>query len=291
MRRWVGLLWLVAGCAAAELRVSDDSGQTLTLNKPAARVISLAPHTTELLYSAGGEKALVATVEYADYPSQARSLPRVGSYSAFDIERIASLKPDLAVVWGSGNPPGPVAQLRRLGIPVFVSEPRRLEDVPSSLRRLGQLLGTSAVADAAASRFEQRLSALRGRYASQREVSVFYEIWNQPLMTVGGDHLITAVISLCGGKNVFSGLTQPAATVSQEAVLRADPEAIVASGMGEQRPDWLDDWKRWKQLRAVRREHLFFIPPDLLQRHTPRVLDGAEQLCAALDNVRAQPGK
>lgn len=289
------LLAILLAClwatAHAEVTVTDDSGQTVRLARPATRVISLAPHATELLYAAGGEAAMVATVEYANYPAAARALPRVGSYSAFDLERIAGLKPDLAVVWGSGNPPGQVAQLRRLGIPLFVNEPRQLADVPSSLRRLGRLLGTEAAATRAAEQFEQRLDALRQRYAGRREVSVFYEIWNQPLMTVGGDHLISAVIGLCGGRNVFARIDQPAATIGTEAVLQADPEAIVASGMGEERPDWLDEWKRWKQLKAVRRDHLFFVPPDLLQRHTPRILDGAERLCAALDTARAYPAK
>jgi iron complex transport system substrate-binding protein len=284
------LLGIVLAClqisAHAEVRVSDDEKRSVTLPRPAMRVISLAPHATELLYAAGGGQAVVATVEYANYPEAAKALPRVGTYSAFDLERIASLKPDLAVVWGSGNPPGQVAQLRRLGIPIFVSEPRQLSDVPSTLRRLGQLLGTDLTATRAAEQFEQRLSALRQRYGGKRAVSVFYEIWNQPLMTVGGEHIISSVINLCGGRNVFAEIDQPASAIGIESVLRANPEAIVASGMGEERPDWLDDWKRWKTLRAVERGHLFFVPPDLLQRHTPRILDGAELLCAALDKVR-----
>lgn len=287
-----GLL-LTAAVAARAAGVVDDAGKTLHLPKPAVRVVSLSPHATELIYAAGAGSALVATVEYANHPPAALALPRVGSYAAFDLERIAALKPDLAVVWGSGNPPAQVAQLRRLGIPVFVSEPRRLDDVPSSLRRLGELLGSGASAEAEAARFERRLEGLRSRYAGRPPVGVFYEIWNQPLMTVGGDHIISAVIAVCGGRNVFAGLTQPAASVGIEAVLRADPEAIVASGMGEDRPDWLDDWKRWTQVRAVRRGQLHFIPPDLLQRHTPRILDGAERLCVALDAARAaaQAGK
>ncbi len=272
--------------ARGEVQVNDDDGRRLTFPHPVKRVISLAPHITELLYAAGGGQAVVASVEYANYPEAAKALPRVGTYSAFDLERIASLKPDLLVVWGSGNPPGQVAQLRRLGIPIFISEPRQLGDVPSSLRRLGQLLGTEKAAEQAAGQFEQRLAALRQRYAGKREVSVFYEIWNQPLMTVGGDHIISAVINLCGGRNVFAGIGQPASAVGVESVLRANPEAIVASGMGEERPDWLDDWKRWKTLKAVERGHLFFVSPDLLQRHTPRILEGAEQLCTALDKVR-----
>ncbi len=286
------LCWLRA--AQAEVAVMDDAGTPVKLPQVAQRIVSLAPHLTELLFAAGAGDKVVATVEFSNYPAPAKALPRIGSNAAFDLERIAALKPDLVVAWGSGNPPGPLAQLRRLGIPVFVSEPQRLEDIAPSLERLGELAGTNTAACKAASIFEAHRAALAARHAGKREVAVFYEIWNQPLMTIGGSHLISAVMTLCRGRNIFANLTQPAASIGLEAVLRADPEVIVASGMDEARPEWLNDWKRWPQLTAVKRDNLFFVPPDLLQRHTPRILDGAERLCAALDLARQrndQPGK
>jgi len=286
MKRLIGLFllcWLAA--ARAEITVNDDAGQAVRLARPAQRIVSLSPHITELLFAAGAGGNVVAAVEYSDFPAAAKQLPRIGSYSALDLERIARLKPDLAIAWSSGNPPGQVAQLARLGIPVFVSEPKKLEDIPATLRRLGRLAGTVAAEDAARG-FESRLAGLRAKYGGQRSVGVFYEIWNQPLMTVGGDHVISAAIALCGGHNVFAQLKQPAEAVELEAVLRADPEVIVASGMGEQRPEWLDHWQRWPRLAAVQRGNLFFVPPDLLQRHTPRLLDGAERLCESLEVAR-----
>jgi iron complex transport system substrate-binding protein len=284
---WLGLAW-------ADRSVTDDAGNVLTWVQPAQRMVSLAPHLTELLFAAGAGDKLVAAVEYSNFPAAAKNLPRIGSYAAFDIERIAALKPDLVVAWGSGNPPGPLAQLRRMGIHVFVSEPQRLEDIAPTLMRLGALAGSATVARQAADAFEQRRAALAARHAGKRPVTVFYEIWNQPLMTVGGSHLISAVMTLCGGRNIFANVMQPAAAIGLEAVLRADPEAILASGMDEARPEWLNDWQRWPQLTAVRRNNLFFVPPDLLQRHTPRILDGAERLCDALDTARQradQPGR
>lgn len=292
MSRLLALLccfWLAA--AQAEIAITDDAGRTIRLPRPAMRIVSLAPHVTELLFAAGAGDRIIAAVEYSNYPEAAKKLPRIGSHAAFDLERIAALKPELAIAWGSGNPPGQIAQLRRLGIPVFVNEPRRLEDIPSALRRLGQLAGTEDVAAQAAGNFERRQATLAASHAGKRPVTVFYEIWNQPLMTVGGTHIISAAMALCGGRNVFASLAQPAASIELEAVLRTDPEAIVASGMDEARPEWLDDWRRWPQLAAVKNGHLFFVPPDLLQRHTPRILDGAARLCAALDAVRAQAGK
>jgi len=196
------------------------------------------------------------------------------------------LKPDLVIGWQSGNSPSHLEPLKRLGIPLFLSEPDHLEDVAANLEQFGELAGTSNVAGPAAAAFRARLADLRQHYSGRPQVRTFYQIWAEPLLTVGGSQIIGSAIRLCGGVNVFGQLSPMTPTVSIEAVLAADPEAIVASGMGESRPDWLDAWRRWPRLTAAARDNLFFIPPDLIQRHTPRLLDGAERLCRDLETAR-----
>ncbi|MDP3871548.1 MAG: cobalamin-binding protein [Methyloversatilis sp.] len=283
----IGLL-LAASPARAAVSVTDDAGRSVALPAPAQRIVSLAPHVTELLYAAGAGGKLVGAVEYSDYPAAAQALPRVGSSSAVDIEAVVALKPDLVVVWQSSTRAAQYGQLDRLGIPVFVSEPRSLDDIPRTLELLGRLAGTSNDADAAALDFRTRRDRLAARYASRPPVGVFYQIWDRPPMTVNGQHLISAVMTLCGGRNVFAGLTILAPTVTEEAVLAAAPEVIVASGMADARPEWLDAWRRWRSLPAVARDNLYFIPPEQLQRNTPRVLDGAAKLCEQLEQARAK---
>src|SRR3990172_3636909 len=284
------LLWLggvmVSPFALAEITVLDDTGNTLTLRVPARRIISLAPHVTELLYAAGAGGYVVGAVDYRDYPEAAKRIPRVGGYTGLDLEAIVALRPDLIIAWQSRNPPSQVERLRALGLAVYVSEPRHIEDVATNIERLGRLAGTADAALRAARAFRQRHEALRRRYAARPAVTVFYQIWDRPLMTVNGKQLISDVIHLCGGRNVFADLPILAPTVDVEAVLAADPEAIVASGAGAARPEWFDAWRRWPQLRAVRRDNLFVVPPDVLQRHGPRILDGAEHLCADLETAR-----
>jgi iron complex transport system substrate-binding protein len=279
---------LLAAPAFAEVRVTDDLGRTVVLAQPTRRIVSLAPHATETLFTAGAGDRVVGAVSYSDYPEDAKKIPRVGGYHNLDLERIVALRPDLVVAWASGNLPAQVERLRALGMTVYVSEPHAIEDVARNIERLGALAGTEIAAQRAAAAFRARHERLRARYADRPAVSMFYQIWNRPLMTINGEHLISKVIALCGGVNVFAGLPVLAPKVDVEQVLAADPEAIVASGMGEARPDWLADWRRWPQLRAVRRDNLFFIPPDLIQRHTPRILDGAERLCAALELARTR---
>lgn len=271
---------------AGELVIKDDSGQVLRLSGPAKRIVTLAPHLAESLFAAGGGDRLVGTVDYSDFPPAAKKVTRVGGYSRIDLEAVVALKPDLVIAWESGNASAQIERIRALGIPVFQMQPNRMEDIAGQLERLGQLAGSEASANAAASAFRQRLDSLRRANAGKRPLRVFYQIWKTPLKTIGGPQIISDAIRLCGGVNVFGTLNQMAPTVSVEAVLAADPEAIIATGMGDARPDWLGDWDKWPRLSAVKRGNLFHINPDIMQRHTPRILDGTEQLCAHLDAAR-----
>lgn len=285
-----GILFIISSSAWG-VEVVDDAGRNVTLNRPAQRIVSLAPYLTEIVFAAGAGSTLVGTVNYSDYPRQALQIPRVGNYDNFDIERILALKPDLVVAWQSGNPTVQVERLRNLGLTIYLGEPRVFEDVPRNIERLGKLAGNAQTAQQAAAAFRQRYTRLHQRYASRPTLSVFYEIWNQPLMTVNGEHLISRMMQLCGGRNVFTELTPLAPVIDLEAVLKADPEVIIASGMNEQSPEWLEHWRQYPSLRAIRGNNLFFIPPDLMQRNGPRILDGAEQVCRYLEQARVRRAK
>ena len=280
------LLVARAVAAHAEIIVTDDTGATVRLAAPATRIVSLAPHITEALFAAGAGERIVGTVEYSDYPDAAKAIRRVGGYSKLDLEAVAALKPDLIIGWRSGNAGAHLEKLRSLGMPIYVTQPDRIEDIARSIEHYGRLAGSGAVADAVAQGFRARLAQLRARYRGRSPVRIFYQVWRSPLTTVSDKQIISDAIRLCGGKNVFGDLVGLAPNVSVEAVLASNPEAIVASGMGEERPEWLDDWRRWTQVTAVARGNLFFVPPSIIQRHTPRLLDGTERLCEHLETAR-----
>jgi iron complex transport system substrate-binding protein len=277
-----------AANAHAEVSVRDDLGNTVRLTRPAQRIVSLAPHMTETLFAAGAGAQIVGTVDYSDYPEAAKKIPRVGGYSRFDLEAVAAHKPDLIVAWYSGNAPAHIEKLQAMGYPIYISQPNHIADIATEIERLGQLAGTSATAQATAAAFRERLASITARYSKRPVVRTFYQIWKQPLMTIGKNQIISDVIRLCGGENVFGQMDQMAPNVTVEAVIATNPEAIIASGMGDSRPEWLDDWKRWTSIEAVKRDNLFFVPPELIQRHTPRLLDGTERLCQHLETVRGR---
>lgn len=282
------LFTALAAPVHADIALKDDTGRDIRLKAPARRIVALAPHIAENLYAAGAGNRLVGTVDYSDYPPAAKALPRVGGYSRVDLEAVAALKPDLVLAWESGNNMPQVDKLRALGLTVHVSQPNTMDSVADDLERLGKLAGTEAAANTAANAFRQRLASLRQRNAGKPPVRTFYQIWKTPLMTVGGPQIISDAIKLCGGENVFGHLRQMAPNVTVEAVLEANPEAIIATGMGDAKPEWLHDWDKWTRMTAVARGNLFHINPDIMQRHTPRILDGTEKLCAHLDVARSR---
>ena len=276
--------WAIASAAVSAV---DDDGRVVTLAAPARRIVSLAPHATELLFALDAGTRVVGASAASDWPPEARSLPRVGDARAIDLERIVALAPDLVVTWPY-TAPAQVARLRARGVPVFVLDARSLDVLPSQFARLGRLLGDAGRAETLAAARAAQLEALRARYRGAPRVVVFYEVWHAPLYTVGGGHLISQAIALCGGTNAFAAETVPAPLVSVEAVLAARPQAIIAGSDGGGRPAWLDEWRRWPTLPAVAGGELHAVDADLLHRSGPRFIDGVESLCAVIDGVRSR---
>ncbi|AMO69419.1 periplasmic-binding protein [gamma proteobacterium BDW918] len=277
-----------AGSALADICVQDDSGAEVCLSKPAQRIIALSPGATELIYAAGGGDQVIAAVSYCDYPEAAKALPRVGSYNRFDQEAILAQKPDLLIAWIEGNPAEQLAKLKSLGLTIYYTQLNDFDDVSSSLERLGKLAGSETQAKLAADKFRAGIAELEDRYSQSAPVTVFQQIWSNPLMTVNNEHIISEATRICGGMNVFGNLPNLSARIDNEAVLAADPEAIIAGGMGEENRDWLDEWLRFSGLTAVRRNNLFFIPPSTIQRPTPRLLEGTTLLCQHLETARGR---
>jgi iron complex transport system substrate-binding protein len=277
---------LALALPACAVTVIDDAGKSVTLAAPARRVIAMAPHITELLFAAGGGGQVVGAMNFSDYPPAAKQLPLVGSNALIDLERVIALKPDLLVVWKSGNTAGQLEQLKQLGIPLFYSEPASFEQVATSLERLGALMGTSAVAQPEAARFRASIAQLKARYGGRAPVPVFYQVWDKPIYTLSDGHIISDAIRLCGGVNVFAGMKTVAPSVGIEAVLQQNPEAIFGSEQQNADDAGIDMWKAYPHLLAVERGNLFRVKSVLLTRPGPRLAQGAAQLCEKIDLAR-----
>ena len=265
--------------------VTDDENNTVTFEKHAKRIISLSPHATELLFAAGATDQIVATVSYSDYPVEAKKIPRIGSYKKIDLESVIKINPDLIVVWQSGGSVKQIQDFKRFGFKVYNSEPKSFRDVANNISNMGKILGTEKIADKKANEYLIELEELRSLYHNKTIVNVFYQVWNNPLMTINKDHLITGVIELCGGENVFGELAARAPRVSIESVIQKNPQAIII-GMSVKRESWINDWSKWGSLNAVKSGHIYAVNADYIVRQGPRILKGISQVCEILEGVR-----
>ncbi|MCO6411952.1 MAG: cobalamin-binding protein [Thiogranum sp.] len=285
---WPVVIALLACGPLQAIEVIDDAGRSVRLSAPAQRIVSLAPHITELLFAAGAGDRVVGVSQFSDYPPEAAALPQVGGGAGLDLEAIIGLRPDLVVAWQSGNSAGQLQQLERLGLTLFYSEPGMIDSIAVNLERLGRLSGTQTRAATAARAFRDAVKALRSRYSGREPVTVFYQVWEHPLMTVNGEQIISDWIRLCGGVNLFEHLAELAPVIDLEAVLQADPQVLIAGRYQGSNDGWRRQWLRWPQLRAVANGHLYTVPAEMIARQTPRALPAVEELCGHLEMARQQ---
>jgi iron complex transport system substrate-binding protein len=276
--------------ASATLRsLSDDLGRTVEVGPPPLRIVSLTPGATEMLFAAGAGAQLIATVEYSSEPPAARAVPRIGDVAAVDLERLVVLRPQVVIAWPAGGNPAQRAKIAALGIPLYQQQVTRLAELPGSLRRLGVLAGTQAVAERAAAALEARLAALERSYAAPvaegRRLSVLLQVWNRPIYTVGGRHLMSDALALCGARNVFGDLPEAGPLVDTEAVIARNPDIILAAAPPGEGAAWVADWQRFPSLAAVRNHRVVAFEDQALSRLGPSVIDATEDLCRTIARV------
>jgi len=278
-----------AGARKPLRTVPDDLGRAVAVARPPLRIVSLTPGATEMLFAAGAGGQLIATVQYSSEPGAARSVPRIGDVAAIDMERLVALQPDVVIAWPAGGNPAQRAKIAALGIPLYQQQVARLADLPGSLRRLGVLAGTEAAAEPAAAALEARLSALKRAYSGLstdgHRPTVLLQVWNRPIYTIGGRHLMSDALELCGARNIFADPPEPAPLVATEAVIGRNPDIILAAAPPGEGAAWVADWQRLPGLAAVRNHRVVAFENQALSRLGPSVLDATEDLCRTLARV------
>ena len=271
---------------SSHISVTDDFNRIITLPAPANRILSLGPHITENLFSAGAGDKVVGVVEYSDYPPQARRIQSIGGgYAQINLEAVIALAPDLVVAWQTAGNRESLEKIVDLGFPVYYSEPRDFDDIIENIEELALLAGSRARMHPPAARLREELARVRARFGAKSTQTVFYQIWRNPLMTVNGDHLISRALELCGARNVFADLPIIAPRVSVESVIQANPDIIIASRGDGWTPD-MSAWKKWHSLAVVARDGFVFVDGNVMHRHTARMIMSIRGLCEQIDRVR-----
>lgn len=283
-RRPPGLVVLIGGLMVALLAGGGRSVYAQP-TAPQPSVITLAPHLTEWVFSAGAGQHLIATVAYSDYPTQAQTLPRIGHHQGFQVEQILAFAPDLVLAWPAGGQSDIIHKLRALGVKVWPMQIQQLQDIPKHIRALGQYFHTQALANARASELEHQLKQLHS-FKEAPAVSYFYQLWHAPLMTINGNHFISQGLALCGGRNIFENAATLTPQVSREAVLQKNPSHIFMSASQAQWHAKGQGWRAFTQLQAVKHDQLIAVDADRLQRPTARLIEYLPQLCAHLSHKK-----
>ncbi len=238
------------------------------------RVVSLAPSLSEIVVELGSADLLVGVLDAGERPAELKDLPSVGRYGQLDMERLLSLKPDLLLLWPGSVGPAQRDQLKRLNIPTYVAEPHSLDQLTAQIEAIATRLGRPERGVSLANDLHQRLDALRQRYRRDKPLRAFYQIWDRPLYTVGGEQIISDALEVCGARNVFADLKLPAPQVSVEAVLQRNPEVILAGDQAQ-----LDAWKAWPQVAAVAQGQLRLVTDKGLERPSGQMVEATARLC------------
>lgn len=280
------LLGSIGSAHAAPICATDDVGRHFCPQTEIKRVVSLSPGSTELIFAAGGGLRVIGVDENSDYPVEVANIDRVGGYPNISIESIIALKPDLIVAWAGGNSRQLTSILESVGIPLFYINPQNFDDIASAIRNLGNILSTEEQASKAAKEVEQRYKTIAEQYKNKTPVTVFYEIWNNPLMSVNSNHIIHQVIEVCGGKNVYADARTQVPQVSIESLVAANPRVISSSTFIKDGKTIEQRWGQWQNLSAVKNSAYITVSGDLISRPTPRTLDAAQEFCEKLDDIR-----
>lgn len=289
MGRLLVLTMIFAGASfapdvKAQYTVVDDTGATVQLAAAAQRIVSLAPGATELLFAAGAGSQIVATVQAADEPMEAKAIERIGDANELKYARLTALKPDVIVVWQNLANPAVLQNLNKLGVPLYFVSVRRFEDIPESVRRLGTLAGTATTAQATAKTLAARISRLP-KAPSKPRFDVFYMIWDSPLYTVGNRSLMSEAISRCGGRNIFDDLDMPAPIVEFGVILGRNPDVIIMAAPPITSRDWRERWQAFPDVKAVSGKRMVSFTDTRLTRMGPTAIDAVSELCSLMQKL------
>lgn len=263
---------------AAPLVLTDDLGNRVELSSPPERIISLAPHLTEMLFELGVPEKIIATVAHSDFPAAARQIPRLGDAFSLSIESVVALSPDLILAWSTGGNMRTISRLRELGYPVYLNESGSLASIAQAIRQIGQMVDRAAAAEQIANEFEASLAEITAAGGQGRKV--FFQIADTQLYTVNDEHLIGQAIQACGATNIFADVSISVPLVSLESLVARAPDVIVVSmPLGGEQSQWASTWQQLGWQQKVRT-----IDASLITRPGPRMILGVKRLCQVIDS-------
>lgn len=270
-----------ARSAAAESRELglDDFGDTLRVPTNVARIVSLTPATTEILFALGAGSRLVGRGDYDHWPDSALRVPNLGPGLRPNVESILGVKPDLVLLYASQDNRASARRLREAGIMTAAFKVDRIEQFDRTTRMLGRLIGDSARGAFVADTVMRTLDSVRARTRDLRRVSVVLPTWSKPLIVIGGGSFMSELVAIAGGRNVYDSSASPSPTVTLEDVVRKNPDAVL---VGPEQAAILRESRAWTAVPAVRNGRVLVVDTALVLRPAVRLGEGAVSLAKLL---------
>lgn len=278
------LITLTSNTSLAKDTASDAYTDNQDNSKPT--IIALAPHIVEMLYDIGAGEQIIGTTDFADYPIQAKEIPRIGNYVRLQIERVIELQPDLIIAWKSGNPSDDLARLKQLGFTIAYSQPNTLNDIATELRTFAKLTGHERQGEKAALQFEEELVEITRLYQDKEKVNAFYELWARPLTSVAKGSWPQQFLDICQVSNPFEQAATPYPQINIEQLLQENIALIIQPVSAHQKERETFNWQDWQVIPAVKNKQIIQPDADALHRMTGRSLAALKDLCQTVDQTR-----
>ncbi len=275
----VFVLFGLSGTAGAE-SFKDAVGRDVVIEHAPSRIVPLAPSLTEILYYLGLGDKVVGVTNYSYYPPEALEKPKIGSYIDINIEKILTLGPDLVIGTRDGNKPGIVDLLEQAKIPTYIVNPKNVVEVIETVRIVGRLCGVKEKADMLADKLDARLAKIKNNVKDEKKPLVFLQINLHPIMTVNKDTFHQDIINISGGINMAADSKISYPRVSIEEIIKRKPEIMIISSMdrGGEFEKARQEWLKWTSIPAARDGKVYLIDSDLIDRPSPRIIDGIEEM-------------
>lgn len=261
-------------------KLIDEVGREVLLNFPPKRIVSLAPNITEILFSLGLDEEIVGVTIHCNFPEKVKTKPKIGSYINVDFEKIVSLKPDLIIATAVGNTRDMVERLEKLGFPTYVIFPKKIQDIMKSISNIGNIVNREKQANEIVQIMQKRLNKVKELTKGLPRPKVFLQIGEAPMVTVGKGSFGDDLINLSGGENIAGSEKEMYPRLAMEEIIKRSPEVIIISTMNPKGnyQKIIINWSRWKTIPAVKNRRIHLIDSDLIDRPSPRIIDGLETM-------------
>ncbi|HCX04590.1 MAG TPA: cobalamin-binding protein [Clostridiales bacterium] len=262
------------------VKITDGYGREIEIEKPAEKIISLAPSMTETIFALGAGDRLVGVTTYCNYPEEAKEIDQVGDFEGPNLESVIEKNPDVVVALAMGD--DEKSKLEDAGITVFLQDPQNLGEVFDNIKKIGTILGLQEEAESLTSNMNAKKDSIVETVSNYDSKKVFYEVWSEPLMTAGPGSILDEMINLSNGENIAYDAESLYPEYSLELLIERNPEVYLTADDGFKTVEDIKNREGYENITAIKENNIYMLHPDIVSRTGPRIIEGLEMIAQAI---------